>query len=122
MRCVLRAALGPSATSIGEATAQSSPSSSQSETTMVKAYATGPRLVVFSGSGLSASAGLATFSTPGGLYERAQKQHGLSSGSELFQYRFYERAPRKAQAFLAEVGALGLRACVHACARRLRLT
>mgnify|MGYP000179510832 CR=1 FL=1 len=64
------------------------------------------RLLIFSGSGLSVGAGLSTFSTEGGLYDKAKRKYGLSNGSELFHYRFYKKMPRQAQAFLAQVSKL----------------
>ena len=65
-------------------------------------YADGGR-VVFSGSGMSASAGMSTFSTRGGLYERARRRFGLrGDGVELFTFGFFERRPVDCRALLAD--------------------
>ena len=61
------------------------------------------RVVVVSGSGLSASSGMSTFSTPGGLYERAASQAKLSNGKSLFCWSFFEKRRLDALAFLADV-------------------
>lgn len=61
------------------------------------------RVVIVSGSGLSATAGMSTFSTPGGLYERAAKAARLPDGKALFTYAFFERRRADALAFLADV-------------------
>ena len=37
------------------------------------------------------AAGMSTFSTRGGLYERAQKRFGLADGKRLFTYAFFEK-------------------------------
>ncbi len=42
-------------------------------------------------SALHAGAGMSTFSTRGGLYERAQKRFGVSDGKRLFTYAFFEK-------------------------------
>jgi hypothetical protein len=34
---------------------------------------------------------MSTFSTKGGLYERAQKKFGVQDGKRLFTYSFFER-------------------------------
>ena len=34
---------------------------------------------------------MSTFSTRGGLYERAQKRFGLADGKRLFTYAFFEK-------------------------------
>lgn len=47
--------------------------------------------------------GMSTFSTAGGLYERAQKRFRVADGKSLFTYAFYARNPASAQAFLAEI-------------------
>lgn len=61
-------------------------------------------LIVVSGSGISASAGLATFSaSQDGLYERARKRYKLKHGMELFHYRFYRERPADALSFLAKM-------------------
>ena len=56
-----------------------------------------------SGSGLSAAAGLATFSTPGGLYDRAARAARLPDGKALFTHAFYARRRHDALGFLADV-------------------
>ena len=63
------------------------------------------RVLVISGSGLSASAGMSTFSTPGGLYERAARAARLppGDGKKLFSWSFFERRRGEALAFLAGV-------------------
>eukprot|EP00887_Chlorella_sp_A99_P007258 scaffold2.g7258.t1 len=61
------------------------------------------RIVVFSGSGLSAASGMSTFSTRGGLYERAQKRFRLADGKALFTYAFFDRQRPEAQAFFADI-------------------
>ena len=63
------------------------------------------RVLVISGSGLSASAGMSTFSTPGGLYERAARAARLPAGDgkKLFSWSFYEKRRGEALAFLAGV-------------------
>ena len=63
------------------------------------------RVVVVSGSGLSASSGMSTFSTPGGLYERAASRAGLANGKSLFCWSFFERRRPECLAFLADVHA-----------------
>ncbi|KAJ8602613.1 hypothetical protein CTAYLR_010193 [Chrysophaeum taylorii] len=60
-------------------------------------------LLVMSGSGISASSGLATFSAADGLYERARKRFKLKHGMDLFQWWFYEERPADAQSFLARM-------------------
>ena len=42
-------------------------------------------------SAMHACAGMSTFSTRGGLYERAQKRFGVSDGKRLFTYAFFEK-------------------------------
>lgn len=61
------------------------------------------RVVVFSGSGISAAAGMSTFSEPGGLYERARRRYKLDSGVRLFYYSFFKRRRADAHAFFADV-------------------
>ncbi len=34
---------------------------------------------------------MSTFSTKGGLYERAQRRYGVSDGKKLFTYTFFEK-------------------------------
>lgn len=46
---------------------------------------------------------MSTFSTSGGLYERAQRKHRLADGKTLFTYSFYERHRLEALAFFAEI-------------------
>lgn len=40
---------------------------------------------------------MSTFSTKGGLYERAQKKYKLSDGKMLFTYSFFDRKRLEAQ-------------------------
>ncbi len=47
--------------------------------------------------------GMSTFSTPGGLYERAQKQFGLQDGKKLFCYSFFDRQRLDVQPFFADI-------------------
>lgn len=61
-------------------------------------------LIVFSGSGISSSAGLSTFTAAhSGVYERARKRYKLKSGIDLFHYKFYEEHPAQATSFLARM-------------------
>lgn len=53
---------------------------------------------------------MSTFSTKGGLYERAQKRYRVTDGKSLFTYAFYAKHPRPAQAFLADVHGEAVRA------------
>ncbi|GAB4820047.1 hypothetical protein N2152v2_007093 [Parachlorella kessleri] len=46
---------------------------------------------------------MSTFSTKGGLYERAQKKYKLSDGKTLFTYTFFDRRRLEAQAFFADI-------------------
>ena len=46
----------------------------------------------------SGAAGMSTFSTKGGLYEKAQKKFKLSDGKTLFTYTFFDRRRDEAQA------------------------
>ena len=46
---------------------------------------------------------MSTFSTKGGLYERAQRKFGLADGKTLFTYTFYDRNKADAQAFFADI-------------------
>lgn len=101
-----------------------SPLENKGQETLLNLASTCSKLVVFSGSGLSAgsgesktswcpqflnaqlykppclviSAGMSTFSTKGGLYERAQKRFNVSNGKKLFTYSFYEK--RKLEALV----------------------
>ena len=78
---------------------------------LAAAWAGARRIVVFSGSGMSASAGMSTFSTRGGLYERARRRFGLrGDGVELFTFGFFERRPADCRALLADVFLEALRA------------
>ena len=61
------------------------------------------RLLVFTGAGLSCSAGLSAFSDANGLYERARRRFGLSEGVKLFCYSFLLKRRADAQSFLADV-------------------
>ena len=60
-------------------------------------------MVIFSGSGLSATSGMSTFSTKGGLYEQAQRKYKLQDGKLLFTYSWYDRHRQDAQAFFADI-------------------
>ncbi|RMZ55621.1 hypothetical protein APUTEX25_000204 [Auxenochlorella protothecoides] len=80
------------------------------KSTLEQVLATARKVVIFTGSGLSASSGMSTFSTKGGLYERAQKRFRVVDGKSLFTYAFYAKHPRPAQAFLAEVHGEAVRA------------
>lgn len=46
--------------------------------------------------------GMSTFSSRGGLYERAQKRYKLSEGKKLFTYPFFERQKLDAQVSLTQ--------------------
>ena len=62
------------------------------------------KVVVVSGSGISAAAGLSTYvGGKDGLYEKARKRYKLEKGIDLFGWRFYSERPRDAQKFLAEL-------------------
>jgi len=63
------------------------------------------RILVFSGSGMSAASGMSTFSKPGGLYEKARKKYGLNDGMRLFHYSFFQKRRADCQAFLTGVWA-----------------
>jgi len=71
--------------------------------TLLAAAQNAQNIVVFSGSGLSASSGMSTFSTKGGLYEKAQKLHKLTDGKQLFTYQFFDRRRSEATAFFADI-------------------
>jgi len=58
----------------------------------------GARLLVFSGSGLSATSGMSMFTTRDGLYERARKQFKIADGMRLFSYGFYRQRKADVQA------------------------
>ena len=53
---------------------------------------------------------MSTFSTKGGLYERAAKRYGLADGKKLFGWAFFSSRRADAQAFLADVWAEAARA------------
>lgn len=46
---------------------------------------------------------MSTFSTRGGLYERAQRKYRLSDGKVLFTWAFFDRQRPEAQAFFADI-------------------
>ncbi|KAL4857414.1 Phototropin-1B [Chlorella vulgaris] len=77
---------------------------------LLEVTASSRKIVVFSGSGLSASSGMSTFSTRGGLYERAQKKYKLPDGKTLFTYAFFDRQRPEAQAFFADIYSEAVRA------------
>ena len=52
------------------------------------------------------AAGMSTFSTKGGLYERAQKRFGVSDGKKLFTYSFFEK--HKLEALVRSLKAVGV--------------
>lgn len=60
-------------------------------------------VVVFTGAGVSATAGISAFSDEGGLYERARKRFKLDTGVRLFYGSFFISRRRDCQAFLADV-------------------
>ena len=60
-------------------------------------------LLVFSGSGMSVASGLSTFTSRGGLYERATKKFKVTDGMKLFCNKFYVREPTKCLSFLSEI-------------------
>jgi NAD-dependent SIR2 family protein deacetylase len=72
---------------------------------LLAAAAAARSIVVFTGSGLSAASGMSTFSTPGGLYERAARAYSLADGKALFTHAFFARRRADALAFLADVHA-----------------
>ena len=79
-------------------------------------------LVVFSGAGLSASAGMSTFSAPGGLYDRAKRRFkgaAAGDGSRLFHARFFASREADAHAFLGGVAREALAAAPSAAHRAL---
>ena len=62
---------------------------------------------------------MSTFSTKGGLYERAQKRFNVPNGKKLFTYSFYEK--RKLEALVCFMHDQKLDPCVpaymsHSCA------
>ncbi|GAX79029.1 hypothetical protein CEUSTIGMA_g6469.t1 [Chlamydomonas eustigma] len=60
-------------------------------------------VIVFSGSGLSASSGMSMFSTRNGLYEKARKSFKISDGIKLFTYSYYKQNRVAVQAFFAQI-------------------
>lgn len=46
---------------------------------------------------------MSTFSTKGGLYERAQQKYKLAEGKTLFTYSFYRRFKNEAESFFADI-------------------
>jgi len=71
---------------------------------LLKEYAhQASKIVVFSGSGLSATSGMSTFSTKGGLYDMARQKYQLSDGKNLFTYSFYKRRKQEAEAFFVDI-------------------
>ena len=58
----------------------------------------GQRLVVFSGAGLSVSAGVSTFAS---LYQKAAKKYG-GDGKQAFHYRFLQNSPEDSFDFLMQ--------------------
>ncbi|KAK9901982.1 hypothetical protein WJX75_000203 [Coccomyxa subellipsoidea] len=77
---------------------------------MLDAAASASSLLIFTGSGLSATSGMSTFSTKGGLYERAQKRFGVTDGKKLFTFSFFEKQRLEAMAFFADIYAEAKRA------------
>lgn len=61
------------------------------------------RIIVFTGSGISASAGLSTFTSKGGLYERAMKRFKVKDGMKLFCNSHYRRHPKDCLALMGEI-------------------
>lgn len=49
----------------------------------------------------TACAGMSTFSTRGGLYERAQRRFGVADGKRLFTFAFFEKQRLAAMVRLA---------------------
>jgi NAD-dependent SIR2 family protein deacetylase len=60
-------------------------------------------IIVFSGSGLSASSGMSMFSTANGLYQRACKRFGISDGKKLFTWRFYDKQRTEVTSFFVDI-------------------
>eukprot|EP01024_Parvocaulis_polyphysoides_P016862 TRINITY_DN17479_c0_g1_i1.p1 TRINITY_DN17479_c0_g1~~TRINITY_DN17479_c0_g1_i1.p1 ORF type:complete len:254 (+),score=9.16 TRINITY_DN17479_c0_g1_i1:157-918(+) len=61
------------------------------------------KIIIFSGSGLSATSGMSMFSTENGLYDRARKKFKQSDGKRLFQYQFYEKSKPDVNKFYCEI-------------------
>ena len=59
------------------------------------------KIIVFSGSGMSVSAGLSTLS--GDLYAKAAKQYKLKDGSKVFCYSFLESNPHECFRFFKDL-------------------
>lgn len=59
-----------------------------------------PRIVIFTGAGISVSAGLSTFSTPGGLYDSAKEKFNLKNGIDAFAFKFLQTSRANCQRFL----------------------
>ncbi len=51
---------------------------------------------------------MSTFSTKGGLYERAQKRFGVTDGKKLFTFSFYEKQRLEAMVCQLDTNALGI--------------
>ena len=77
---------------------------------LLEAAAPARRILVFSGSGMSAASGMSLFSKQGGLYDKARKRHKLKKGVQLFTYSFFESNRAECCAFLAELCLESLRA------------
>eukprot|EP00775_Hariotina_reticulata_P003077 gene3077-3356_t len=61
------------------------------------------RIIIFSGSGLSANSGMSMFSTRNGLYERARQRFKVTDGIKLFSYPFYKQRRMDVQQFFAQI-------------------
>ena len=70
---------------------------------LVAAAANAKNIIVFSGSGLSASSGMSMFSTRGGLYEKACKRFQLSDGKHLFSWKFYAGRRADVTSFFVDI-------------------
>ena len=70
---------------------------------LVGAVAKATNIIVFSGSGLSASSGMSMFSTRGGLYEKACKRFNVSDGKHLFSWKFYKDRKADVTAFFVDI-------------------
>jgi len=62
---------------------------------------------------LCARPGMSTFSTKGGLYERAQRRYGVSDGKKLFTYTFFEkqRLPALVRQYIPAMPGRSLTSC-----------
>jgi Sir2 family len=56
------------------------------------------------------ASGMSTFSTAGGLYEKAQKRFGVIDGKRLFAWNFYEKRKLDVLSFYADIYAEALKA------------